>query len=331
MRGVDIGTGSTAVYALLAASKNKTWHMLATESDPASYAGAVKNVEQNDLSDRIQVLKADPDAPILLQHEAIKAQPVTFIMCNPPFYSDADDIAASAELKADASQTSCTGAPCEMITAGGEVAFVMRIFGESQQLGTRVQWYTSMLGKLSSVESIVQKIRELGICNYVLHVLVQGKTRRWVVGWSFGSRRAMPETAASDSLALKALLPQKIQYSLSCKKPWIVLQSFCENHSIDWHWQEPCCSMIIHVERDTWSRRARRGNTPKSEVNKMTILARLTASDVQLVLRSAHDNLLFRSLCNKLVQSLKQGDAKIQDAPDKPAAHEPALQSSKAE
>ena len=64
-----------------------------------------------------------------------------------------------------------------------------------------------MLGKMSSLASIVQKLRENKVSfmrmrerrmlrstnqqvdNYVVSELVQGQTKRWVIGWSYGDIR----------------------------------------------------------------------------------------------------------------------------------------------
>ena len=74
---------------------------------------------------------------------------------------------------------------------GGDLGFVMRMLDESMVLRDRVQWYTSMLGKLSSATALVQALKERGITNWVVTTLQVGNiTRRWVVGWSFGDRRA---------------------------------------------------------------------------------------------------------------------------------------------
>lgn len=47
-----------------------------------------------------------------------------------------------------------------MCTAGGEVGFISRLIDESLALKERVRWYSAMLGKLSSVSSLVQKLRD---------------------------------------------------------------------------------------------------------------------------------------------------------------------------
>lgn len=74
-----------------------------------------------------------------------------------------------------------------MVTPGGEVAFVKHMIKESLALRERVEWYTTMVGKLSSVSTIVGMLREVGVQNWAVTEFVQGtKTRRWAVGWSWG-------------------------------------------------------------------------------------------------------------------------------------------------
>ena len=50
-----------------------------------------------------------------------------------------------------------------MCTPGGEVAFITRIINESITLRERVRWYSSMVGKLSSISVLVDKLKELKV------------------------------------------------------------------------------------------------------------------------------------------------------------------------
>lgn len=112
-------------------------------------------------------------------------------MCNPPFYSSTADLLSSAMAKSRPPHSACTGADIEMVTPGGEVAFVSRMIEESTFLKDRCQWYTSMLGKYSSVEVIVERLRAVGVDNWAVQDLVQGnKTRRWAIAWSWGPMRS---------------------------------------------------------------------------------------------------------------------------------------------
>lgn len=77
-----------------------------------------------------------------------------------------------------------------MVTLGGEVSFVSRMIDESLRLRSAVTWYTSMVGKLSSVSVLVEKLASYGIHNYAVTEFVQGsKTRRWAIAWSFSDYR----------------------------------------------------------------------------------------------------------------------------------------------
>ncbi|KAL9627936.1 MAG: hypothetical protein Q9164_007446, partial [Protoblastenia rupestris] len=166
---------------------------------------AKRNVLQNRFQSRIRPLQTKPADPLIpldslslerygiwclpLQNDA-DADSIDFTMCNPPFYISLADLLASAAFKSRSPRSACTGAEVEMVTPGGEVAFISRMIEESKSLGVRCKWYSSMLGKSSSVETVVQKMKDVGIDNWAVKDLVQGsKTKRWAVAWSWGSLR----------------------------------------------------------------------------------------------------------------------------------------------
>jgi 23S rRNA (adenine1618-N6)-methyltransferase len=137
-------------------------------------------------------------------------------MCNPPFYESKAEMLSSAASKQRPPFTACTGSENEMVTPGGEIAFVSRMIDESIILKGRVQWYTSMLGKYSSVASLVQKVRDKGVDNYAVTEFIQGsKTRRWGIAWSFEDLRPSMDIARGVNSLQKSLLPFPTEYVMT--------------------------------------------------------------------------------------------------------------------
>lgn len=175
--------------------------------DDKSLDWARKNVQLNGLEERIRVVGRKPD-DTLIPLDDLEIQSVDFVMMNPPFYMSESDMLSSAEKKARPPHSACTGAPVEMICEGGEVSHVSRMLQESLHLRDRVQWYTTMLGKASSLELLVEELRKNGIDNYAVAELVQGsKTKRWTLGWSFGPMRPSEAAARGVKLDWVKLLP----------------------------------------------------------------------------------------------------------------------------
>jgi len=137
IRGIDVGTGASAIYPLLACSMEPSWHMVGLEIDDDSARCALQNVAANSLSDRIGIRVSAPDCPIFMLLDDDLAIQYDFTMCNPPFYGSAQEIAESAEGKLYGPRSVCSGAAVEMVTPGGEVAFVSQMMRESVQHKTR--------------------------------------------------------------------------------------------------------------------------------------------------------------------------------------------------
>ncbi|KAF8814974.1 S-adenosyl-L-methionine dependent methyltransferase, partial [Phlegmacium glaucopus] len=55
VQGIDIGTGSTAIYPLLGCKLEPEWKFVATELDDISYDCANENVSRNNMQSRIRL------------------------------------------------------------------------------------------------------------------------------------------------------------------------------------------------------------------------------------------------------------------------------------
>lgn len=194
------GIGASCIYPLLGCSTRPKWRFGGTDIDSANLSSATRNVRLNNLQSRVRLHESSPNGPVIPLDD-LGIEHADFVMCNPPFYSSLADMVESASNKGLPPSAVCTGAEVEMITPGGDLGFAIRVFEESLVLRDRVQWYSLMLGKLSSAQSLVKKLKEGGVSNWAITCLAVGNvTRRWAVAWSFGNMR--PSNVSRDDLDL---------------------------------------------------------------------------------------------------------------------------------
>ncbi|XP_052612026.1 LOW QUALITY PROTEIN: RNA N6-adenosine-methyltransferase METTL16 [Peromyscus californicus insignis] len=222
-RGIDIGTGASCIYPLLGATLNG-WYFLATEVDDMCFNYAKKNVEQNNLSDLIKVVKV-PQKTLLM--DALKEESeiiYDFCMCNPPFFAnqlEAQGVNSRNSRRPPPSSVN-TGGITEIMAEGGELEFVKRIIHDSLQLKKRLRWYSCMLGKKCSLAPLKEELRIQGVPKVTFTEFCQGRTMRWALAWSFYDDVTVPSP------------PSKRRRLEKPRKPitFVVLESVMEELSL---------------------------------------------------------------------------------------------------
>ncbi|XP_077579585.1 RNA N(6)-adenosine-methyltransferase mettl16 isoform X1 [Stigmatopora nigra] len=192
-RGIDIGTGASCIYPLLGASMNG-WFFLATEVDDICFDYATRNVEQNNLSDLVKVVKV-PQKTLLM--DALKEETeivYDFCMCNPPFFANQLEAKGvnSRNARRPPPSSVNTGGVTEIMAEGGELEFVKRIIHDSLQLKKRLRWYSCMLGKKCSLVPLKEELRKQGVPKVTHTEFCQGRTMRWALAWSFYNDVTVP-------------------------------------------------------------------------------------------------------------------------------------------
>ncbi|KAG0659122.1 hypothetical protein C6P46_005293 [Rhodotorula mucilaginosa] len=222
---------ASAIYPLLAvryaASRAPqdfaNLRMLATDINEKSLAIAKSNAERNGLAEAISVHRVEPDGPIfppaVVDSASHHVASIEFTMCNPPFYGSAEEIASLEAGKASLPFAICTGADNEMVTPGGEVAFVSRMIRETRTLGrSRIKWFTSLLGKYSSIAPLIDELKSCKILNYHVSALpMRGHTTRWVLSWSIQDWR-VPPFLIKDTIAREGVSPTTAGPSFPLKR-----------------------------------------------------------------------------------------------------------------
>ncbi|KAK0909063.1 hypothetical protein LTR02_004588 [Friedmanniomyces endolithicus] len=261
--GLDIGVGASCIYALLACASRPRWRMAGADIDQHSLDYARKNVVANGLEQRVRLkLSSSAEAP-LIPLDAMGVEEMDFVMTNPPFYSSDQDMQASYTGKSAPPSAVCTGAENEMICPGGDVGFVSRILDESLKLGGRVQWYTAMLGKMSSLQTIIAKLREHGVTNFAVTCLQAGyRTKRWAVAWSFRDYRPRNDVARHGELVLGVLPTATAQTipvrGLSKEAAGEKVDELVKGLDVKRRWRGELGIGIVEAKENVWSRAARR-------------------------------------------------------------------------
>jgi len=199
--GIDIGTGASCIYPLLAVKMNG-WKFLATEADPENCMHARKNVEKNGMAKEITVFQVEKEVALLtpLNDPSLPGalpKKYDFCMCNPPFFADhmeAQAVGTSRSMDRPEAMSVSTASPEECIAHGGEVGFVRQMIQESLLLKERVTVYSSMLGKKTSLAALKEELRANGVSKYSSTELCQGRTMRWALAWSFDSSIQFPKS-----------------------------------------------------------------------------------------------------------------------------------------
>ncbi|TVY88996.1 U6 small nuclear RNA (adenine-(43)-N(6))-methyltransferase [Lachnellula willkommii] len=323
--GLDIGTGASCIYPMLGCAQRPNWRFAGTDIDEKSMQFAKTNVQQNGLQNRIKLLQTQKSDPLL----PLDIMNIDFSMCNPPFYESKADMLTSAATKQRPPFTACTGSESEMVTLGGEVQFVSRMITESLVLKDRVQWYTSMLGKFSSVAVLVQRLRDEGIDNYAVTEFVQGsRTRRWGIAWSFEDLRPRMELSRAVTSIPKNLLPFPAEYQIPFANSSDVgqvgelINNTLAELPLKWMWKSDISTGLGFSEKAVWSRAARRQQIMKKDENGMEeddedemalgfkiyiqgMVDRQAVNMVTIRWIKGHDSVLFESFCGMLKRKLE--------------------------
>ncbi|KAL3455791.1 hypothetical protein BJX64DRAFT_57103 [Aspergillus heterothallicus] len=325
--GLDIGTGCCSIYPLLGTALRMNWNFVASDIDDENVQTATRTVKENGLDSRIRVVKTNQNDSLFLLEGIPVIEQFDFTMCNPPFYTSREDMVNSAEEKERPPFSGCTGAEIEMVTPGGEISFVSRMIEESLQHREKIQWYTSMLGKLSSVSVLVERLIELENKNYAVTEFVQGnKTRRWAIAWSWADLRPTVAVARGISNFPKHLLPFPSEYAFDISNSSIDSTSTSIDIELSalhilWTWRKNLATGVGFAAENVWSRQYRRKmklsvDQKKPNIDESTAVLGfklqlkmdpIEEKTVRVVVRwlKGTDSVLFESFCGMVKRKLE--------------------------
>lgn len=188
IRLLDIGTGASCIYPLLAHGLFD-WSSVASDIDEIALNYALENVNKNDLGGKIKV-RIQSDSNSYFNRIVMEGDRFDFTICNPPFYKSRGDAEAANVRKnknlhgSKKSSLNFGGKSHELWVKGGEHAFVKSMILESRGFEKQVFWFSSLVSDRRNLKSL-KRILEQNKADYRLIEMQHGKKKIHALAWTF--------------------------------------------------------------------------------------------------------------------------------------------------
>ncbi|WP_462163149.1 23S rRNA (adenine(1618)-N(6))-methyltransferase RlmF [Pseudoalteromonas xiamenensis] len=187
VKGLDIGTGASAIYPILGL-KCYNWQFVGSDINKEAIKLAKQWSEFNNLGLKF---RHQPNSEMMFDNIIKPGEQFTFTMCNPPFHASAQEAQAGTERKwrnlkgKTQSNLNFGGHAPELWCEGGELKFIKNMITQSQQYSEQVNWFTSLVSKSDNLKSLEKHAKELGVAKWEVVAMEQGSKQSRFVAWNW--------------------------------------------------------------------------------------------------------------------------------------------------
>ncbi len=171
-KGIEIGTGATAINTMLLAKNN--FNMIATEIDEDSFYWAQKNIAKNNLFEKITLLKSKGELIKGIIDFSSADTLFDFVLTFPPYYETKDTHLVFKDR-------GFQGREKELIGGRGGIEFSINILSEAKEIGI-IKYCFIMLDKKFRAEKVFSKGIDLGWEMNWIKFVAGTRTRFFVFG-----------------------------------------------------------------------------------------------------------------------------------------------------
>ena len=270
--GLDLGVGASCIYPLLAARVFND-RMIGSDVNVEALQLAQANVDANQLQHQIHLLHVLPShaqepstplgGPLQRTLDAIQTSKqqafslssgLDFVMTNPPFYDpnsmEEDQETAQAPPRIGDGRARTNMTMLEGSYPQGEVGFVVDVLVDSLRARTSSRWFSSMLGKKTSLIFVTKLLTHLlGPAHIQSTEYGPGQYTRWFVAWTFDRPLGTAPTArlqhANDVFTVVLNSNRNNEDDEHNKTTWSPMtaitevmrrvQTFCDSSPGGWH------------------------------------------------------------------------------------------------
>lgn len=192
VNGLDIGTGASCIYPILAQRCYK-WQFVASDVDPESIASSQQIIDKNDgLTDTIS-LRHQPDSKHIFNNIITPQDRFDVTLCNPPFHRSLEEASiGSARKRANlgtnkpgASKLNFGGQKAELWCSGGELSFIRTMIKESKRYGEQVLWFSTLVSQKDNLSQIKKSLKAAKVSDFKVIKMAQGNKISRFVAWTY--------------------------------------------------------------------------------------------------------------------------------------------------
>lgn len=187
---LDIGTGATLIYPLLATAAFN-WNCTASDVDKEALSYAKGLIRMNKSMQGTR-LRRQPFKSNILEHVIAEDDYFDVVVCNPPFYKTKAEAERSNARKnknlhgSSSEHRNFGGSSNELWYKGGEEAFLKAMALESAKFKEQVHWFTSLVSKKEHIKTLKRFINKGEPKEVRVVEMDHGHKQTRFVAWTFG-------------------------------------------------------------------------------------------------------------------------------------------------
>jgi 23S rRNA (adenine1618-N6)-methyltransferase len=191
VRVLDVGMGANCIYPIIGASEYG-WHFVGSEIDFAALRWARSLVAANPGVANLIECRPQGSPHACFTGVIRPGEHFDLSMCNPPFHASASAAAEAARRKqrhlsgrTRAPVLNFGGQPGELWCAGGELAFVRRMIGESTAFAHQCRWFTTLVSKSEHLPRLQESLQDARAIDVRTIDMSHGQKKSRILAWTF--------------------------------------------------------------------------------------------------------------------------------------------------
>ncbi len=196
---LDIGVGANCVYPIIG-NKEYGWSFIGTDIDKIAIESAHQIITTNPfLIEKIE-LRLQTHSKNIFNGIIKEGEFIDLSICNPPFHASFAEAQAGTirkltnlkQINSKINNKKITnpilnfgGQNSELWCEGGEEKFVNTMVMESKEFANSCFWFSSLISKHNSLESIYKTLKKVGATEIKTISMGQGNKTSRIVAWTF--------------------------------------------------------------------------------------------------------------------------------------------------